>query len=121
MPSNFRWRENGDSREDELALAVGPCAEEVDDHNDGETHRYPCRIVDRLVPEVNQDRGSAKFGGQNDRPVVPVIPTLSSPIPAKPSAGAACGVIHVVRTMVNENAGSTKRSASLIWPPGRGR
>ena len=75
---NFRWRENGDSREDELAFAVGPCAEEVDDHDDDETHRYPCRIVDRLVPEVNQDRGGAEFGGQNDRPVVPVVPALQS-------------------------------------------
>ena len=65
-----------DLRKDKLALAIGTCTEQVDDNHDDETYGYPCSVVDRLIPEVNEDSGSAELGGENDRPVVPVVPTM---------------------------------------------
>ena len=63
------WGSELDLREDKLALAIGTGTEQVDDNHDDETYGYPCSVVDRLIPEVNEDGGSAELGGENDRPV----------------------------------------------------
>ena len=63
-------------RKDKLAFAVDPGAEEVNDDDDDETYGDPCRVVDRFIPEINQDSGRAEFGGEDDCPVVPIIPAL---------------------------------------------
>jgi hypothetical protein len=59
----------------ELALGVSTGTEEVDDDDNDETHGDPNTVGDSLVPVVDQNGGGGKLGGENDGPVVPIVPT----------------------------------------------
>lgn len=66
--------EDLDGGEPEFGFTVGTGTEEVDKDDDEETDGDPDTIVDFGGPVVDQDGSGGKFGGENDGPVVPVVP-----------------------------------------------
>lgn len=64
-----------DTGKPEFGLAVCAGTENIDKDDDKETDRNPDTVVDSLVPQVDQDGRGRQLGGENDSPVVPVVPS----------------------------------------------
>ena len=77
-------RQDLDTGKPELGLAVCTRAENVDADDDQQTDRDPDTVVDGLVPEIDEDGGSGKFGGENDGPVAMPISLFLGLIGAVP-------------------------------------
>jgi hypothetical protein len=71
-------RQDLDRGKPEFTLSVDTCAKHVDDDDNDEAEGDPQTIeLDAFGPVVDENGGGGELGGQDDRPVVPVVPAES--------------------------------------------